>query len=171
MRSNKKRKSRQAKARKTGFPKPDIFLDKVNLRHAADKQDLLPKMEKSLRTEGWNGRPLLVLSWQGKNGDKEYETVTGCHRAQAAMNVGVPIPCVLIPKMRFRNANTMEYRELASLLLKARLRKAAKLVRLEIELGSTAKPILPTKRPPTLNRKFTLTRFVDNPQEPNDPQP
>ena len=139
VRSNKKRKSRQAKARKRGFPKPGIFLDKVNLRHAADKQDLLPKMEESLRTEGWNGRPLLV-------------------------------PYVLIPRTRFKNANLVQYESLAPLLQKAGFRKAAQLVRLEIKLGSTAKPILPTKRPPAGSRSFGIKLVAQNLQEPANPQ-
>jgi hypothetical protein len=148
--------------RKLPFPKPDIFLEKVDLRHTENNQKLLRKLERSMRTEGWNGRPLLVLCAQRTNGDNVYETVTGCHRARAAMNVGVKIPCVRIPKARFRTANLKDYSSLASLLQKAGLRKAAKLARLEVELGSTGQRIKPPKRPGAGSKKFRLRRVVQN---------
>jgi hypothetical protein len=174
----KKKKSKQRNAvplhatngkRRRIFPRPDIFLKNVGLRHTADKQELLPKLEKSLRARGWDGRPLLVLWWQGKNGDREYETVTGCHRAQAAMKLGIKIPCVLIPKAQFKRANMMEYAALGSLLQKAEFRKAARLARLEVELGSTAKPVEPTKRPFAGSKKFGITRVVESAQERTEP--
>ena len=153
--------------RKLTFPKPDIFLEDVDLRHPANDQELLRKLEESLRTEGWNDRPLLVLCAQRRKGDSVYETVTGCHRARAAMNVGVKIPCVRIPKARFRKANLMDYSSLASLLQKAGLRNAAKLARLEVDLGSTGQRIAPPKRPGAGSKRFRFRRVVQNTQELN----
>jgi hypothetical protein len=151
--------------RKPHFPKPDILLKTVKLRHVADNQELLRKLEKSLRKEGWTNRPLLVLCTKAG----VYETVTGCHRAKAAMNVRIKIPCICIPKAQFKSANRMEYSSLATLLKEKRLRKAATLALLEVRFGSTGPSVKPLIKPRTGGDKrfkaVLVAQDIEKPRE------
>ena len=56
----------------------------------------LDELTESMRTGGWQGRPLLVMRVK-TDGVTEYQGMTGSHRSEAARQAGLStIPCIVI---------------------------------------------------------------------------
>jgi hypothetical protein len=142
---------------------PDDYVERVEPRHPATNKRLLDKLIREMQTHAWQGRPLLVV----KKGNG-YETITGCHRAAAAMKVGFPIPVVVLDDADLTKAQwekvdgAVDYGCLDSVFDEAGLHKAAELMRQEKQYGGTMSPVHPTKRPLTEGRRFSVKR---NPPE------
>jgi hypothetical protein len=75
---------------------PDGYVDRLQPRHSSTDAALLKRLEVSMRKNGWVGRPLLVARFLRNGGYSEYEAITGSHRAEVAMDVGIPIPAVFV---------------------------------------------------------------------------
>src|SRR5437868_2969182 len=59
--------------------------------HGVRINDLYKKLINRMITEGWKGRPLLVVEH-----NKGYQAWTGSHRIAAAREVNVLIPCYVL---------------------------------------------------------------------------
>jgi ParB-like nuclease domain len=73
----------------------------ITTLNAAADFELMDKLVRDMKKNGWRGRPLLVIktepeyvAWTGP----EYVAWTGSHRIAAAMEVGLAtVPCYLLP--------------------------------------------------------------------------
>ncbi|HLJ30236.1 MAG TPA: ParB N-terminal domain-containing protein [Candidatus Angelobacter sp.] len=140
---------------------PDGRIDKLEPRHKVTDQNLLKRLEESMKDGDWIGRPLVVAKIK-QDGGYRYEGITGCHRATAAMNVGLPIPAVFVSPEDMRPEQwefVMTHSEdLGILFDKVELPKAAELMRQEAVLGNTAAEVKPPKRDKTKGRRFSVKR-------------
>lgn len=148
--------------------KPDTYLECVELRHKASDEKRIAKL-RELMKDGWKGRPLLVM----KNDKGAYEVLTGCHRAEVAMQLSIPIPVVIIPDdaltpdQRKRVLSGEEpYETLPQFFADAGLPVASELMAQEMRL-SLAEPVCPTVKERTTSKKRGIRRV--NAEETEDP--
>ena len=130
---------------------PDAFIGESQTRHKPDHQELLEKLVTDMRMQGWQGRPLLVIEKEGT-----HTAITGTHRAEAAMQLRIPIPAVFVREGSLTNEEldkvlngTIDYPLLAAFFENAGLDKASELMRQEMNLGGTGKTVLPNAKGPT----------------------
>jgi hypothetical protein len=140
---------------------PDGQVDKLEPRHKVIDPSLVERLEESMKNDGWLGRPLVVAKIKEGDGYK-YEGITGCHRATAAMNVGIPIPAVFVSPEDMSPEDwdfIMTNPEgLDVLFNRVGLPKAAELMRQEHVLGNTAAEVTPPQREKTKGRRFSAKR-------------
>lgn len=70
----------------------DMDAGEIQPLHEVRDYEKLEQLVQSMETDGWSGRPLLVLTY----GDNQYYAMTGSHRLAAAQEVGVEVPCYII---------------------------------------------------------------------------
>jgi len=71
---------------------PDEFITRIKPPHEVRDKDKLKKLSESMKTDGWQGRP--ILAFVEPNGT--IQAVTGSHRIAAAKRTKTPIPVVYI---------------------------------------------------------------------------
>ena len=132
----------------------------VETRHKATHSDLLQGLKCSMMEVDWKGRQLLVVEKKGE----VYEAITGTHRATAAMQLGIPIPVVIIEIGDLSASQTarvlngrVQYELLADLFDSAGLSPAAELMRQEYTSGGKA-PIVRPRKERTGGGRVTVRR-------------
>ncbi|HEY1659942.1 MAG TPA: ParB N-terminal domain-containing protein [Candidatus Sulfotelmatobacter sp.] len=140
---------------------PDGYIDRLEPRHKVTDPNLVERLEESMKKCGWVGRPLIIAKFRQGDGYK-YEGITGCHRATAAMNIGIPIPAVFVSPEDMTPEDwdfIMTNSEGLDVLFdRINLAKAAELIRQEGVLGNTAAEVKPPERDKTKGRRFSVKR-------------
>lgn len=72
-----------------------VTLNPNNIKplHGVRIKSLYAALLKQMKTDGWNGRPLLVVEHEGG-----YQAWTGSHRIAAAREAHLNVPCYVLPE-------------------------------------------------------------------------
>jgi hypothetical protein len=107
---------------------------------------------------------VLVVNIDPSHDQQNYEGLTGAHRSAAAMELGIPIPVVVLEQSDLPKefSLTMDHREYERLFRDAGRYEAADLMHDEAKLGGKAKKVQPTPKAPSGAARIRIKRVESN---------
>jgi hypothetical protein len=140
-----------------------IEVNCVAPRHSVD-QDHVKRLKESMSQNGWLGCPLLIVNRNPSHDIQDYEVLTGTHRSAAAMELGIPIPVLVLEQndLPVCFSLDMDHRDYEQLFREAGLTIPAELMARELKFGGTKNYRQPTPKDPRGAGKIRVKRIKSN---------